>query len=130
VALLIAAGATFVAQGSSDEPEQLVQLMEGALQHRGFSVINILSPCAVVDRQSPARSSGGPGTVHIDPASHHAHDRMAALQLAALRDGKRRVGLLYREERGPSPGGAAKTAQRDGYDDLVGLERIMNGLKP
>jgi hypothetical protein len=37
---------------------------------------------------------------------------------------------LYREERGPSPGGAAKTAQRDGYDDLVGLERIMNGLKP
>jgi 2-oxoglutarate/2-oxoacid ferredoxin oxidoreductase subunit beta len=132
--LLIAAGATYVAQGSSDEPELLIRLMEEAFRHRGFSVINIFSPCAVFDGHPSAHPPGTPEVarpevIRIDPATHASHDHMAALQLAALCDGRRRVGLFYREERDASSGGPER-AQRDGYDDLVGLERIMNGSRP
>jgi len=129
VVLLIAAGATFVAQGSSDDPELLVRLMQEAFRHRGFSVINIHSPCAVFGRQPLARLSDPPEMVRIDPA-HPSHDRTAALQLATLRDSRRRVGLFYREEHAPPCCGSEQTPKRDDYDDLIGLERIMKGLGP
>jgi 2-oxoglutarate ferredoxin oxidoreductase subunit beta len=130
VALLIAAGATFVAQGSSDDPELLIRLMQDALHHRGFSVINIMSPCSVFGPQPPAQPHDAPAIARIDPAVHQAHDRMAALQLAVLRDGMLRVGVFYREERDPSHEESNGTQKGDGYDDLISLERIMNGMKP
>jgi 2-oxoglutarate ferredoxin oxidoreductase subunit beta len=129
VALLIAAGATFVAQGSSDDPELLIRLMQEAIRHRGLSVINILSPCAVFDRQPSARPHEAPEPVHIDPA-HPTHDRMAALQLASHGDGKPRMGLFYREERAALDSGSAGRAEQNGYNDLISLERILNGIKP
>lgn len=130
VVLLIASGATFVAQGSSDNPELLIQLMQEALRHRGFSAINIISPCAVLNQQASTRPLDETETVLIDSSADQTHDRMAALQLATLRDGRRRVGLFYREERDPPRGGLVQTPKRDDYDDLINLERIMNGMKP
>jgi 2-oxoglutarate ferredoxin oxidoreductase subunit beta len=130
VALLIATGATFVAQGSSDDSELLTRLMQEALHHRGFSAINIISPCAVLGRQPSTRPPDAPESVRIDPATHPSHDRMAALQLATVRDGRTRVGVFYREERNTLHSGLDVTLKRDGYDDLISLERIMNGMKP
>jgi len=139
LALLIAAGATFVAQGSSDDPDLLIRLMQEAVRHRGFSVINILSPCVVFDRQSSSRPLEAPESlqpetvrpevIRIDPA-HPSHDRMAALHLASNGDGRPRIGLFYREERNPFPHDAAKKSEQNGYDDLISLERIINGFKP
>lgn len=44
-ALAIQLGATFVAQSFSGDKRQLVPLLKAAMQHKGFSFINVISPC-------------------------------------------------------------------------------------
>jgi 2-oxoglutarate ferredoxin oxidoreductase subunit beta len=45
IALAIAAGATFVARGFSAEQRHLTDLIKQGLQHKGFSFIDVFSPC-------------------------------------------------------------------------------------
>jgi 2-oxoglutarate/2-oxoacid ferredoxin oxidoreductase subunit beta len=48
--LAIAAGATFVAQGFSSNQKQLVGLIKAGIEHRGFSLINTISPCVTFNK--------------------------------------------------------------------------------
>ena len=48
--LALAAGATYLAQGSSGDPPQLTRLVEEGIAHRGFALINVISPCPTYDR--------------------------------------------------------------------------------
>lgn len=45
VLLALSIGATFVARSFSGDKEQLVPLIKAGLMHRGFALIDILSPC-------------------------------------------------------------------------------------
>jgi 2-oxoglutarate ferredoxin oxidoreductase subunit beta len=47
IKLALAAGGTFIARGFSGNIPQLVRLIKKAIKHRGFSFIDILSPCRV-----------------------------------------------------------------------------------
>ncbi|MFN8556077.1 MAG: 2-oxoacid:ferredoxin oxidoreductase subunit beta [Dehalococcoidia bacterium] len=48
--LAIATGATFVAQGFSSRQKQLVDMLKAAIQHRGFSLVNTISPCVTFNK--------------------------------------------------------------------------------
>jgi 2-oxoglutarate/2-oxoacid ferredoxin oxidoreductase subunit beta len=48
--LAIAAGATFVAQGFSSNQKQLVELIKAGIRHRGFSLLNTVSPCVTFNK--------------------------------------------------------------------------------
>lgn len=79
----IAAGATFVARTTSTNPNHLLQMMEAALDHDGFSFIQCLSECVefapgVFDAANP-RKGGAFNTV---PAGHDVTNEAAAYQLA------------------------------------------------
>lgn len=50
LALAISAGATFVARGFSGEPKQLVDLMAAAIAHKGFSLLDVFSPCVTYNK--------------------------------------------------------------------------------
>jgi 2-oxoglutarate ferredoxin oxidoreductase subunit beta len=43
--LAIELGATFVAQSFSGDKEQLIPLLKAAMNHQGFALINVISPC-------------------------------------------------------------------------------------
>ena len=43
-------GATYVARGFSGEPKQLTRLVAGAIAHRGFSLIDVFSPCVTFNK--------------------------------------------------------------------------------
>lgn len=43
--LALASGGTFIARGFSGDPKQLASLIEKGMTHRGFSFIEVLSPC-------------------------------------------------------------------------------------
>jgi len=43
--LALAAGAAFIARGFSGEPGHLLSLIKKAIQHKGFSLLEVLSPC-------------------------------------------------------------------------------------
>jgi 2-oxoglutarate ferredoxin oxidoreductase subunit beta len=45
ITLALAAGATFVARGFSGEQKQLTELIKHGIEHKGFSFIDVFSPC-------------------------------------------------------------------------------------
>jgi 2-oxoglutarate ferredoxin oxidoreductase subunit beta len=44
-AIALAAGATFIARGFSGDPNGVTKLLVEAIQHPGFAMIQVLSPC-------------------------------------------------------------------------------------
>ena len=80
---LIAAGASFVARATHTNPNHLLQMMEAAMDHDGFSVIECLSECVefyqgAFDASNPRKG----GKFELVPASHDVTDEMAAYKLA------------------------------------------------
>ncbi|MGO8718411.1 MAG: 2-oxoacid:ferredoxin oxidoreductase subunit beta [Acidobacteriaceae bacterium] len=52
VALALAAGATFVARGFSGEQKHLTELIKRGIEHKGFSFIDVFSPCVTYNRDN------------------------------------------------------------------------------
>ncbi len=48
--MALSAGATFVAQGFSSDLKNLMSLIEQGIQHKGFSLINVFSPCVTYNK--------------------------------------------------------------------------------
>jgi 2-oxoglutarate ferredoxin oxidoreductase subunit beta len=48
--IALSAGATFVAQSFSSDLKQLTTLIEEGLKHKGFSLINVFSPCVTFNK--------------------------------------------------------------------------------
>src|SRR5260370_20250435 len=52
ISLALAAGATFVARGYSAEQKHLTDLIKQAIQHKGFSFLDIFSPCVTYNHDN------------------------------------------------------------------------------
>jgi 2-oxoglutarate ferredoxin oxidoreductase subunit beta len=81
---LISAGATFVARTTHTNPNHVLQMMEAAMDHDGFSVIECLSECVefyegAFDASNPRKG----GKFEAVPADHDVTDEVAAYKLAA-----------------------------------------------
>jgi 2-oxoglutarate ferredoxin oxidoreductase subunit beta len=81
---LISSGATFVARTTHTNPNHLMAMMEAAMDHDGFSVIECLSECVefypgAFDKSNPRKG----GEFHEVPADHDVTDEFAAYRLAA-----------------------------------------------
>ncbi len=50
IALAIAAGATFVARGFSGDVKTLTDIMVRAIRHKGFSLVDVMSPCVTYNK--------------------------------------------------------------------------------
>lgn len=50
--LAIVGGATFVARGFSGLPDLLAQTIAAAIQHKGFSIVDVLSPCVTYNKKN------------------------------------------------------------------------------
>lgn len=50
VKLALASGATFIARGFSGDVSGLVNILKMAMEHRGFSYVEVLSPCVTFNR--------------------------------------------------------------------------------
>ena len=48
--MALTAGATFVAQSFSTDLKDLTALIEAGIQHKGFSLINVFSPCVTYNK--------------------------------------------------------------------------------
>ena len=79
----IAAGATFVARTTHTNPNHVLQMMEAAMDHDGFSFIECLSEC--VEFYEGAFDSSNPrkgGVFNLVPPTHDVTNEMAAYKLA------------------------------------------------
>ncbi len=95
----IAAGATFVARTTHTNPNHLLQMMEAAMDHDGFSFIQCLSECVefyagAFDNSNPRKG----GAFDLVPADHDVTDEYAAYRLADnIHPGK--FGIFYKAPR-------------------------------
>lgn len=79
----IAAGATFIARTTSTNPNHILQMMEAALDHDGFSFIQCLSECVEFfpGAFDPANPRKGGKFLEV-PKEHDVTDEHAAYRLA------------------------------------------------
>jgi 2-oxoglutarate ferredoxin oxidoreductase subunit beta len=94
--LALAAGATFVARGASWEAKHLAALIAEGIRHRGFSVIDVLSPCVTFRPEDLAYWKEQIRTE--DAPLMSARDRLDAIRRVLADDG-RRLGVFYQESR-------------------------------
>ncbi|MDB6019598.1 MAG: korB [Pedosphaera sp.] len=79
----ISAGATFVARTTHTNPNHVLQMMEAAMDHDGFSFVECLSECVefyegAFDASNPRKG----GVFNSVPADHDVTDEIAAYKLA------------------------------------------------
>ncbi len=95
--LAISQNCSFVAQASSVMPDQLAELLQTAIAHQGFSLVNVLQPCVVWDKvhtYAYYQKRCTPLGPDYDP-----HDAQQAFLLASKPSDKIPVGIIYRADR-------------------------------
>lgn len=99
IAMAIAYDCSFVARGFSYKPNQLADLLVEAIQHRGFALVDVFSPCPTFN-QDQTDEFYKHRTYDI-PAEHDPTDRAAAFALACDTKGYP-LGVLYKHTTKPS----------------------------
>jgi 2-oxoglutarate ferredoxin oxidoreductase subunit beta len=91
-AIALASGATFIARGFSGDPNGITRLLVDAIQHPGFSFVQVLSPCTTYrPEQKEWKKIVQP--LELEPTSNTAE---AARRIQA--DSGMSTGMLYRTE--------------------------------
>src|SRR5271154_3815158 len=70
VLLAMTLGATFVARSFSGDKRQLVPLIQAGLRHKGFALIDVLSPCVTFNDHEGSTKSYAYTREHYEPAVH------------------------------------------------------------
>jgi 2-oxoglutarate ferredoxin oxidoreductase subunit beta len=70
VSTALSLGATYIARSFSGDKQQLVPLLKGALMHRGFALVDIVSPCVTFNDHEGSTKS----YAHTRQFYHHVID--------------------------------------------------------
>jgi 2-oxoglutarate ferredoxin oxidoreductase subunit beta len=70
VSTALSLGATYIARGFSGDKEQLVPLIQGALSHDGFALVDVISPCVTFNDHEGSTKS----YAHTRQFYHHVVD--------------------------------------------------------
>ena len=107
MAMLIAYGATFVAQGYSGKPRELADVITRAMEHKGFAFINVISPCITFYNTYKVI----PPRLAEVPKDHDATDRAKAFALALQTDHVM-LGVFYQASLPTFEAGVADTIKK------------------
>jgi 2-oxoglutarate ferredoxin oxidoreductase subunit beta len=95
--MAIALDCSFVARGYAGDQEHLKGLIKEAVNHKGFSLVDILQPCVTFNKVN-TYAWYGQRVYHIEP-DYNPEDRVQAFQ-KALEWGERiPIGVIYRNHR-------------------------------
>jgi len=104
--IALSAGATFVARGFSGEVPHLASILKNALLHRGFALVDVLSPCVTFNKVNTyewfrSRIYKLEDIGH-DPSDYFAAYRKALEWPSEDTSGGIPIGIFYRVENMPS----------------------------
>ncbi len=97
--MAIALGCGFVARGYSADSQHLSWLITEGIQHRGFSLIDVLQPCVSFNKKNTYEWYAKRVYKINADASYNLQDKAAAYQKAAEWGEKIPIGLIYRQEK-------------------------------
>jgi 2-oxoglutarate ferredoxin oxidoreductase subunit beta len=95
IAEAVAWDVSFVARGFSYNPNQLTDILVQAIQHKGFSLVDVFSPCPTFN--SDQTDEFYRATTFDVPQDHDPNDAVKAFELALHRDGFP-IGVIYKHE--------------------------------
>jgi 2-oxoglutarate ferredoxin oxidoreductase subunit beta len=96
VAMFLGYDVSFIARGFSGKPKVLKELFIKAIQHRGFAIVHIFSPCVTMNKQITFNSMKE--IVKELPEDHDPANRLKAMEYA-LDEQNFWTGVFYRKER-------------------------------
>jgi 2-oxoglutarate ferredoxin oxidoreductase subunit beta len=99
MALAMAAGCGFVARGFSGQPKHLVELYKAGIQHKGFALIDVFSPCVTFNKLNTYQYFRE-RIYKLEDEEHDTGSFHAAMDKALEWDPKIPIGLLYQN---PNP---------------------------
>jgi 2-oxoglutarate ferredoxin oxidoreductase subunit beta len=110
IGLAIAEGATFVARGFAGEIEHLAGLIEQAILHKGFALVDVFQPCVTWNKLNTTQWFRD-RVYKLDEAQYDAKDKVAAFELSLSTyhemsctpdECRIPIGVIYREEGRPT----------------------------
>lgn len=99
LAMAIALDCSFVARGYAADTEHLKGLIQAAIGHKGFSLVDILQPCVTFNKVNTYEWYKK-RVYHIEP-EHDPEDRVNAFRRALEWGDRIPVGIIYRNNRVP-----------------------------
>ena len=94
IPMAIVCGATYVARGFSGQQKQLVGLIKGAIQHRGFSFVDVFSPCVTYNHEN-THEFFKQRTRKLEEMGHDPTDLQAAIARGGEWGETIPIGLFY-----------------------------------
>ena len=95
IALAMAAGCGFVARGFSGQPKHLLELYKAGIQHKGFALIDVFSPCVTFNKLNTYQYFRD-RIYKLEDEEHDTGSFHAAMDKALEWDPKIPIGLFYR----------------------------------
>ncbi|MBV8085831.1 MAG: 2-oxoacid:ferredoxin oxidoreductase subunit beta [Chloroflexi bacterium] len=97
IPMAIAAGATYVARGYSGQIKHLVELIKGGIMHKGFSLIDIFSPCVTFNHDN-THDFFKQKTVKLEELGHDPTDFHAAMDRGYEWGEEIPIGLFWKRD--------------------------------
>ena len=98
LSMALAAGATFVAQAYAIDMKNMVDVITKAVDHKGFSYVNIFTPCVTFNQFNTVEWYNGHLKKLADIRENYdPHDKAAAFHLLSDTDSLV-LGVIYEEE--------------------------------
>ncbi len=99
LALALASGCGYIARGFSGDPKHLLKLYMDGIQHQGFALIDVFSPCVTFNKQNTYQWYRD-RVYRLEDNSHDPTNFHAAMDRALEWGAKIPIGLFYRN---PNP---------------------------
>lgn len=104
--IALASGATFVAQSFSSDIKQLTSLIEQGIQHEGFSLINVFSPCVTFNKVN-TYDWFKDHIINLDTIPDYDPSNRALAMSKLMETGSMITGLIYQNQ------------QKKSYENLI-----------
>ena len=102
--LYLTLGVTYIASGYSSKPRDLAGLIKGGMEHSGFSIVHVSSPCTTYndtyEMLKGSKAKGIEGIAWDIPADHDPASRSAAR--GVIEQGGVPLGVVYEDTTRPS----------------------------
>src|SRR2546425_5087660 len=101
IPMAIVCGATYVARGFSGQQKQLVALIKGAIEHRGFAFVDVFSPCVTYNHDN-THEFFKQRTKKLEEMGHDPTDRRAGIERGGEWGDTIPIGLFYKNDDVPA----------------------------
>ena len=95
IPLAIVAGATYAARGFSGKQKHLVEIFKGAIQHKGFALVDVFSPCVTYNKDNTYQWFN-PRIKILEDEGHNTSDFHAAMDKGYMWGEEIPIGLFWK----------------------------------